>query len=348
MIDGPKTASTTTDANGNYSFGSLPKGGNYTITPIKAKIDFTPRRRSVNNLTHDESADFSGLVQINVYKISGRVTEGATAKPLSDVSILLKGTKSAATTTDQNGNYTFGSLTEGGSFTITPARAKIDFTPRSRSINNLTQDASADFFGLVQLNLHKISGRVTEGATAKPLSGINIFLKGTKTASATTDANGNYTFGSLPEGGSYTITPDRAKMNFRPRDRSINNLTQDGWADFALPAPECSEADKDHEDQIIRGNLRRIIQGERENIIKENVPDRAVEKEAVLREIEFQVTFLIPCKSAAISARYEWQVSYYPSQQGDYVAGAQRKKETKTVPRRRTFGCAKILGWLCR
>lgn len=346
MIEGSKTASTTTDANGNYAFGSLPIGGNYTITPTKAKIDFTPRSRSINNLTQDGFADFSDLSP-PVHKISGRATNNGA--PVSGVTILLKGTKTASTTTDANGNYTFGSLPEGGSYTIKPGSGKIKFQPSDRSINNLTQDESADFSGLVQPPVYKISGRVTEAATAEPVSGIRIFLKGPATASTTTGANGNYTFDRLPEGGSYTLTPDRSKLSFTPRDRRIKNLTQDESADFAVAEPDCSVAEQTHDDQIIRGNLRRNIQGEREKIIKENVPDRAVEKEAVLGEIEFQVTFLIPCNSAAITARYEWKVSYYPSLHGDNVFGVQGKKETKPVSRRRTFGCGRAFGiWVCR
>lgn len=338
LLGGSKTDSKTTGANGDYSFDRLPERGSYTVTP-RARIKITPPSRSFPDLTKDEPADFT--VQSKVYKISGRVISNS--EPLSGVNILLGGSKTASTTTDANGNYAFGSLAEGGRYTITPGRGKINFQPSDRSIDNLTRDESADFSGLVQ-PVYKISGRVTEAATAKPLSGIRIFLKGPTAASTTTVANGNYTFDRLPEGGSYTITPDRSNMSFTPRDRRIKNLTKDESADFVLAEPDCSEADQNHEDQIIRANLRRHIQGEREKIINENVPDRAVEKEAVLAEIEFQVTFLIPCKSAAITARYEWQVSY-----SVYDPGHGASRQTRTVPRRRTIGCANVFGmWVCR
>jgi carboxypeptidase family protein len=341
LLAGSKTDSTTTDANGNYAFGNLPEGGNHTVTP-RARMKVTPPTRSFTNLTKDESADFS--VQRNFYKISGRVTSNS--GPVSGVNILLQGTKTASTATDADGNYTFGSLSEGGSYTITPGGGKINFQPTGRSINNLTRDESADFSRLDQPKVYKISGRVTEVATAKPLSGINIFLKGAKTASTKTDADGNYTFGSLPEGGNYTITPDRAEMNFTPRDRSIRKLTRDESANFSLAAPECSAVDKDREEQIIRNQFptwRRNIQSEREKIIAENVPAGAIEQEAVLGEIEFQVTVLIPCKSAAVAARYVWQVSYSVSD-----SGYRAVRQTRTVPRRRTIGCGKVLGmWVC-
>jgi hypothetical protein len=110
------------------------------------------------------------------------------------------------------------------------------------------------------------------------------------------------------------------------------------------PTPKaCSDADEGRDEQIIRSYLptwRRNIQGERAKIIAENVPEGARSTEAILREIELQVTFLIPCKSAAITAGYEWQVSYS-------LIGAPPK--TKIVSRKRTIACGKVFGmWVCR
>ena len=110
----------------------------------------------------------------------------------------------------------------------------------------------------------------------------------------------------------------------------------------ALTPKVCSEADEKRDDQIIRGfaaTWRGKIQGERAKIIAENVPDGAKNTEAVLGEIESQVTFLLPCKSAVVTARYSWQVSYS-------LNGAQK---AKTVQRKATMGCAKVFGmWVCR
>jgi hypothetical protein len=110
------------------------------------------------------------------------------------------------------------------------------------------------------------------------------------------------------------------------------------------PTPQaCSDADERREEQSIRSSfpgLRRNIQGERAKIIAENVPDGARNTEAILGEIEFQILFVIPCKSAAITARYIWQVSY--SLDG-------MPSRTKTVSRKRTSGCGRVFGmWVCR
>ena len=55
--------STTTDANGNYSFNGLRSGGNYTITP-QAQTSFTPLTRSFDNLRRNEAADFFAPVKV--------------------------------------------------------------------------------------------------------------------------------------------------------------------------------------------------------------------------------------------------------------------------------------------
>ena len=56
-LEGSMLTTTTTDANGHYTFSSLRAGGSYTITP-QAKTSFTPASRSFNDLRRDESADF--------------------------------------------------------------------------------------------------------------------------------------------------------------------------------------------------------------------------------------------------------------------------------------------------
>lgn len=61
-IAGSKLTSTTTNANGNYSFSDLRSGGSYTITP-RGEMNFTPPNRSFDNLRQDETADFTGNVR---------------------------------------------------------------------------------------------------------------------------------------------------------------------------------------------------------------------------------------------------------------------------------------------
>ena len=60
-LEGSTITSTTTDRTGYYAFRDLQAGGSYTITPVIDLMIFTPPNRSFNNLTHDESADFTGI-----------------------------------------------------------------------------------------------------------------------------------------------------------------------------------------------------------------------------------------------------------------------------------------------
>jgi len=60
-LSGGANATTTTDANGNYTFANLPSGLNYTVTPTLTNYAFTPPTRSFNGLAADVTdANFSG------------------------------------------------------------------------------------------------------------------------------------------------------------------------------------------------------------------------------------------------------------------------------------------------
>jgi hypothetical protein len=61
-LEGSKLTSTTTDANGYYSFSQLLAGGSYIITPV-AQTSVNPTSRSFSNLRRDESADFVAAVK---------------------------------------------------------------------------------------------------------------------------------------------------------------------------------------------------------------------------------------------------------------------------------------------
>ena len=57
-LGGTKTDSTMTNAEGRYTFSKLPADGNYTITPVRERMSFTPPTIPFNKLRQDGSADF--------------------------------------------------------------------------------------------------------------------------------------------------------------------------------------------------------------------------------------------------------------------------------------------------
>ncbi|MDQ1560330.1 MAG: hypothetical protein QOD32_3390, partial [Pyrinomonadaceae bacterium] len=145
-LSGAQSATTTTDAQGNYSFANLPTG-NYTVTPSGANYIFEPGSRTFTNLSADQTANF--LLSFAQYSISGRIM-GADGLPMQSVGITLSGSTNASTTTDANGNYLFNNLAAGGNYTVTPAKTNYAFAPQNATISNLSgNQAGVNFSGAV-------------------------------------------------------------------------------------------------------------------------------------------------------------------------------------------------------
>jgi hypothetical protein len=82
-----------------------------------------------------------------------------------------------------------------------------------------------------------IAGRITDPSTVG-LPNIQVTLSGGSSATATTDATGNYIFNSVVIGGNYTVTPTTAGYEYTPANRVFNSLAANVTnADFtAIPA----------------------------------------------------------------------------------------------------------------
>lgn len=137
MLDGGRIPSTTTDAQGKYTFLGLPAGMSYIVTPDPT-IKFTEPSCTIN-LTRDGTADFA----VQLYKITVQVTEAG--KPLGGIDIKLRGGRIPSTTTGPDGKYTFNGLRAGRPYTITPTKAKMKFTLPSHTVKKLTKDELVNF-----------------------------------------------------------------------------------------------------------------------------------------------------------------------------------------------------------
>jgi hypothetical protein len=145
-LSGAQSATTTTDAQGNYSFANLPTG-TYTVTPSGANYVFEPGSRTFTNLSANQTANF--LVSFAQYSISGRIMD-ANGHPMQSVAVNLSGSTNASTSTDANGNYLFNGLTAGGNYTVTPVKTNYTFTPQNATISNLSGNrAGVNFSGAV-------------------------------------------------------------------------------------------------------------------------------------------------------------------------------------------------------
>ncbi|HEY3026250.1 MAG TPA: carboxypeptidase regulatory-like domain-containing protein [Pyrinomonadaceae bacterium] len=223
-LSGSQAAATTTNSGGNYSFASLPAGGNYSLTLSKANYSFTPASLAVNDLDSDQSADFTGTL-LN-YSITGRITSGGIG--LGSVTVGLSGSQTGTVTTDAGGNYSF-TVTAEGNYVVTPSKTNYSFSPLTASFNNLGGNQSGDFVGT--LNTHTISGRVTK-TDGTGLSGATVALSGSQSASGTTNNNGDYSFPGLPAGGNYTVAVTKTHYTFQPSSQTFNDLGENQSSNF--------------------------------------------------------------------------------------------------------------------
>jgi hypothetical protein len=75
------------------------------------------------------------------------------------------------------------------------------------------------------------------------------------------------------------------------------------------PKPECSDADLARDEQAVRSLVRSMIEADRPRINVDKNPDRPpVKVELTLIAFEAQIFFTKPCKDAAVTADYVWQI----------------------------------------
>jgi hypothetical protein len=224
-LSGTQAATTTSGANGDYSFTGLAAGGNYTVTASSARYTFANPSQAFTDLDANKTADFGGTSLF--FSVTGQVVD-STNKPVSGLALTLSGGKTGTSTTDPQGNFVFTDLPRGGSFTVTPGKLLgSTFTPAAKSFDNLTADQTT-VFTAVPTNF-KIGGRVTSGGSG--LAGVTVTLSGSKLVTATTDSAGAYSF-NVPVHGDYTVTPSKTHYTFAPPSRTFNGVNADQTADF--------------------------------------------------------------------------------------------------------------------
>ncbi len=154
----------------------------------------------------------------NTYALSGVVSGPGGA----GATVNLTGTESLSTTTDSSGNYAFDGI-PNGTYTVTPTRGGVTYSPTSTSVTiNGTAKSGVNFSSTVT-NPLSISGTISAGG------GATVVLSGAASATTTADTSGNYAFTGLL-GGSYTVTPTEPGILFTPGTQSVTlsgtNATQ--------------------------------------------------------------------------------------------------------------------------
>ncbi|MCX8031517.1 MAG: carboxypeptidase regulatory-like domain-containing protein [Thermodesulfovibrionales bacterium] len=230
-LTGSTTASTTTDANGNYSFNNL-DNGNYTVTPALSGFTFTPANRAVTiNNANIVGQNFTA--NASNFTITGTIT--SSGAPLAGVTLTLTGTASRTAVANSAGVYIFAGL-GAGNYTVTPTLSGFTFTPTSRAVSIRRANVTGQNFTATPTGgAFSISGTITLSGGG-PLSGVTVTLSGAANAVTTTNALGVYTFTNLAN-GNYTVTPALSGFTFTPASRNvtINNANVAGQ-DFVATA----------------------------------------------------------------------------------------------------------------
>ncbi|MFC5290891.1 SdrD B-like domain-containing protein [Actinokineospora guangxiensis] len=245
VLTGPNgTTTVTTDAEGNYVFDGLVPG-TYAVTETQpdgyGDGPDTPGSAGGDNSENDvisgivldsgESAtgyvfaeDRGSLSGVVYDDTNGNGVRDAGEPGIPNVEVTLTGTDAngaaveVTVTTNDQGEYTFVDLV-GGDYTVTESQpdgyadgadtpGDAGGTPTAPdSITAIAlgggQDATGYEFG--EYKAASISGRVVDDA-GNPIPGAEVVLTGPNgSTTATTDAEGNYTFSDLPP-GAYTVT----------------------------------------------------------------------------------------------------------------------------------------------
>jgi hypothetical protein len=207
--EGGSNATVTADASGNFTIPGV-IDGSYTITPTKNGATFSPTKQTVTVSGSNVTGINFTATAIPTWSISGAVSPASLG---ANVTVSLSGTSSASTTTDASGNFTFANLVNG-SYTVTPSKTGLTFSPSSQNITVSGANVTGVNFTIPTWT---ISGTLSPASNS---SGATVALTGTSSASTTADSSGNYTFSGLLN-GSYTVTPSKAGFTFTPPNQGV-------------------------------------------------------------------------------------------------------------------------------
>jgi len=216
-------------------FTNIPTGFNYSVSvssPFTVNFSPYPGNPSISPLT-------GSVTDLNFYQstpannISGTVT--IPSGDTTGITVMCVSTPGALVSRPASdlgaGKYQCGGLPVGADYVVTPAKLGYGFTPSTRTITFFSGSLfDINFLGALAPT-RTISGRVaTAGGTG--ISGVSMALSGSQTASKVTDANGNYSFTDLLQGGNYTVTPANSNVTFTPANLSFSAVDTDQTANF--------------------------------------------------------------------------------------------------------------------
>lgn len=234
------SATTTTDANGNYLFTNFNGTPNdsVTITPTLSGQTFEPPTRNISYLGYIdwefENFTTTPFTNITVEMTSPTWNQQFTAP--ATIELAANASTTSGTITKVEFFYSTGNGLRTLLATDTAAPYSCQWTNVAAGTYTLIAVAT-DSSGMIAEatagaivnpppTTVRINGQV-RGANGNGLQGATINLSGSQTRAATTNSGGYYVFNNLPSGGNYTVTPTRLNTVFAPTSRTYANLTGD-------------------------------------------------------------------------------------------------------------------------
>ena len=203
--------STTTAADGTYSFSSLAPASTYSVQA--SLTNYQTQNQASLVIASNQTTSVGFALVPSTGTISGTMTDSVSTSGLSGVTVqaLQNGLVVQSTTTLANGTYTFPSGFAPGSYTV---QASVSLHQTNSQSATVTSGSTSTVSLALVPTTGSIAGTVTDSITAYPISGVTITIKqGASTIATTTTAvDGSYSVSSLAA-GTYTATTTYSNYN---------------------------------------------------------------------------------------------------------------------------------------
>jgi len=197
---------------------NAPTAASGTTVTISAMAPTTDRY----NLTIVEV--LAAPVPGNTYAVSGTIAP-ASLGSAATVTLSQNATTISTTTADAGGNYTFPAVANG-TYTVTPVKSGVNFSPTSQNVTVNGGPATVTAFSATATISGTISPASSGAGTLVTLTGPNQL-----TLTTTATASGVYGFSGLAA-GNYTVVPSKTGYSFNPTSQAIAITTGGATADF--------------------------------------------------------------------------------------------------------------------
>ena len=203
-LSGESSASVESDEEGAFSFAGL-RFGDYSLTlsEIPVTIDFGVALQAVTLVTGQAlSVEFEGMLRATG-TISGTVLAESEGLAGADVLLTTGPSSPRAVATGADGTYLLSNVV-AGDYTVTVSTPDATFETASHDVAISSQDETitADFSG-TYVRTASITGVVGLGGAG--VSGVTVQLSGVSSVTASSDAQGGFSFTGL-RFGEYTVT----------------------------------------------------------------------------------------------------------------------------------------------